>query len=176
VTEDPVARLIGFDVDICAPTRRGRTTLHTFAFLDPVPGGWWPQHVPTEKQTRVLQREVQARREIRERGGDPGSPGWLVRTPARATYPPGPLGKDPHAVVHLAAGVDIQSGSLAVILDALRVADRHEVDLRDIKVVVSQLGSHINEFCEARPSARRHTQAALYAEILRRCTTLSVSE
>jgi hypothetical protein len=175
VTDSPLAGIIKFEVQISAPTRRGRTTLHTFAFIDP--GVWWPQIVTTEKQLRAIQREVKARREISERGGDLGSPGWLVRPPARATYPPGPLGKDPHALVPLAPGVDIQAGSLAIILDALRGADRHEVDLRDIKVVVSQLGSYINKFCESRPSARQlDARAALYVEILRRCTTLAASE
>lgn len=75
--------------------------------------------------------------------------------------------------VHLASGIDVPPPVLSAILDALRFGQRHEVDIEDIKLVVSQLGARI---------ARLHTlpdgdtreiaKTALYSEILQRCSTL----
>lgn len=48
------------------------------------------------------------------------------------------------SVASLASGVDVPASTLIVILDALRHFGRHRVDLDDIKLVVSQLGSQIS--------------------------------
>ena|GEM_PF-4855597 len=86
--------------------------------------------------------------------------------------------------VHLADGVDIAAGTLAFILDALRSDGRHHVDIDDINLVVSQLGSQIARILELPTLARRDSptpeqveqlttvrliRKALYKEVLRRC-------
>jgi hypothetical protein len=77
---------------------------------------------------------------------------------------------DPGTIVHLAPGVDVSIEMLTVVLDALHSASRNELDVEDLKVVVSQLGSLINRLDTVDEVHRRHATQALYAEILRRCT------
>lgn len=93
-------------------------------------------------------------------------------------------GIDRLETVHLADGVDIAAGTMAFILDALRSDERHHVDIDDIKLVVSQLGSQIARIPELPTLARRDSptpeqveqlttvrliQKALHKEVLRRC-------
>jgi len=74
--------------------------------------------------------------------------------------------------VSLGYGVSAQGWTLGVIFEALRSAGRSEVDLRDIKTVLSQLGKSITRFNELPVEQWRHAEPALYAEIVRRCTTV----
>lgn len=74
--------------------------------------------------------------------------------------------------IDLGEGVTPQGRTLAVVLQALRGGGRREVDLRDLKVVFSQLGGRITALDSLDDEQRRHAAPALYAEILRRCTTL----
>ncbi len=93
-------------------------------------------------------------------------------------------GIDRLETVHLADGVDIAAGTMAFILDALRSDGRHHVDIDDINLVVSQLGSQIARIPELPTLARRDSptperveqlttvrliRKALYKEVLRRC-------
>jgi hypothetical protein len=61
---------------------------------------------------------------------------------------------------------------LAIILDALESQARHQIDLADIKMIVSQLGSRIAQLDTLTAEYRRHAEDALYTEILRRCTNV----
>jgi hypothetical protein len=77
--------------------------------------------------------------------------------------------------VPLADGLDPKASDLVVILDALRSDERHEVDIADITRVVSKLGSFIAQLGSLTAEQRRLAEPALYAEILRRCTTIDSS-
>ena len=74
--------------------------------------------------------------------------------------------------VSLARGVDMPSSVLVVILEALVSDARHSVDLADIKVVVSQLGSRLGTLDTLSAEQRRRAEPALFAEVLSRCTTI----
>jgi hypothetical protein len=79
------------------------------------------------------------------------------------------------AVVNLAAGVDVAAPVLVAILDALVSDSRHSVNIDDIKVVVSQLGPRLAALDTLDVTQRAVAQAALSAEILKRCTTIEAS-
>jgi hypothetical protein len=74
--------------------------------------------------------------------------------------------------VFLADGVNPAAATLAVVLSALHSDGRNQVDLGDVKVVLSQLGSRIRQLNALDGTQRRHAQQALCVQILRRCTTL----
>ncbi|WP_373121132.1 hypothetical protein [Mycobacterium marinum] len=74
------------------------------------------------------------------------------------------------AKVPLARNVDIPAGVLSVILDALVSQARHKIDLSDIKIIVSQLGSRIVRLDTLDAERRRLAEPALHKEILARCT------
>lgn len=74
--------------------------------------------------------------------------------------------------VSLARGVDIPSSVLVVILEALVSDERHSIDLADIKVIVSQLGSRLTSLDTLTAEQRSRAVPALFAEILSRCTTI----
>jgi hypothetical protein len=99
----------------------------------------------------------------------PGGPYWHA---ARREDPPWGFGDPLPVTVTLAQGVDIPATTLAAILDALVSKARHRIDLKDIKVIVSQLGSHIAGLYTLTGEQRRLAGWALYTEILRRCTTM----
>ncbi|MGZ4585066.1 MAG: hypothetical protein ACXVYI_12090 [Mycobacterium sp.] len=168
---DPaLAFVIGFTITVSTMTRRGRKNLHTFG--SGRRGRWKPAPPPTNKQTAAALREIDARREKRDRGEDAGPAGWTQGVPH--DYPAGRVaGWNTFA---LGEGVDIQGADLHVILSALRRHGRHEVDLADIKVVLSQLGPRIKQLGDLPPDQARHAIPALYTEIVRRCTTLAVSD
>jgi hypothetical protein len=140
-------------ITVSMRTQRGRTKLHTFALID---GQWVTQVVATSRQLRA---------------------GWTFgRKPNSA---PGaepddqlPLSRTGRSTIPLAPGVDPQARVLATILDALLSGSRHHVDLDDLKVVLSQLGSYITQFCSLAPEQHQDAEPALHAEILRRCATV----
>lgn len=85
----------------------------------------------------------------------------------------------------VAAGTELVSGAvpltddfrppaavLSTVLDALASDERMVADVGDLKAVVSELSPMIKKFRHMPVAARRHAQAALYTEILRRCSTL----
>jgi hypothetical protein len=153
-------------VTITAATRHGRTKLHTFTADG---DAWVYGTMPTRKQFEAHRRELAAGQDVVEL--------WERRSLARhpdmgVPYGVGLAAPDSsEPAIHLARGVDVTHGTLAVILDALRSGERHEVDIHDIKVVVSQLGSEIARLFSLPSELRRHAEQALYTEILR-CTNL----
>ena len=66
-------------------------------------------------------------------------------------------------------GFDLPIAIGSVILDAVRAYGRHEVDVDNLKVVVSQLGSYITRLgtLTAEPALYTETLRALRTEILR---------
>jgi hypothetical protein len=138
-------------VVITEATRRGRAKRHTFARRFPEvdgPGKWRPEP-PRDKQLRKQLREQQS---VRIPGSEPLKPGTLVP---------------------LADGVDLPATTLAVILEALASRARHQIDLADVKLIVSQLGSRIAQLDTLSVEQRRLAEPALYTAILARCTTIS---
>lgn len=69
--------------------------------------------------------------------------------------------------VHLEDGFDPPASTLSFILDALHSGQRSEVDLGDIKTIVSQFGSRIPRLTALSDEQRQHAQPALYTQILR---------
>lgn len=59
-----------------------------------------------------------------------------------------------------------------VIFNAIRNAGRVTVDIDDIKLVLSQLGSEIVKLRKLPGDQRQHAEAALYSAIIERCSTL----
>jgi hypothetical protein len=149
-------------ITVSTVTRHGRTNLHTFGkLLEAQHLRWFLETPPSRKQ-------------VKERL-TPHSPFGVQ------SWPPPPrrqvVGHDLYDELrdgpfHLFAGVDPSSATLAVVLNALRSGQRHEVDLGDIKLVLSQLGSDITRLNTLSGEQRQHAEAALYPKILQRCTTL----
>jgi hypothetical protein len=138
-------------VVVTEATRHGRAKRHTFARRFPEadgPAKWRPEP-PRDKQFREQLREQQS-----------------VRIPVDKPLQPG-------TIVHLTDGVDLPATTLAVILEALASRARHQIDLADLKLIVSQLGSLIAQLDALPVEKRRLAEPALYAEILARCTTIS---
>lgn len=79
---------------------------------------------------------------------------------------------EPGVTIHLAQGLDVSSDALVIILDALASQARHQVDIADIKVVVSELGSYFRQIESLSPEQRQLAEQALYAEILKRCVNV----
>ncbi len=134
-------------VVITEATRHGRAKRHTFARRFPEadgPGKWRPE-TPRDKQFREQQS---------------------IRVPADKPLEAGTM-------VHLADGVDLPATTLAVILEALASRARHQIDLVDVKRIVSQLGSRIAQLNTLPVEKRRLAEPALYTEILARCTTIA---
>jgi hypothetical protein len=149
-----------FLVTVSTKTRRGRTNLHTFGIQSEAEHlGWFIETPASLKQVKERTRPG-----LVLPTSWPPPPRREIGTPYYDQIPDGPL--------HLAPGVDIAGGMLTVILDALRSDQRHSVDLDDIKVVVSQCGSHIGQLDSLGEQQRQHAEAALYREILLRCTRI----
>lgn len=160
-------------------SHHGRSFLHTFAYRERGEANGfaygdradvWVVATPlTRKQIDHAERQRGITRapwftERRRGGGEQGddlSPGSFMSIDAESERP-----------VRLADGVDVSPQALCLILDALRSAGRHEVDVDDIKVVMSQLGSLLNRLASLDDDARRNARPALYAEIMLRCTRL----
>jgi len=140
------------EITISVRTQRGRTKLHTFT---PINGQWQPSQAATSRQLRA---------------------GWTFGRKPNTTPPVEPdwlpLSRTAGSTFPLAPGVDPQARVLAIILDALLSGSRHEADLDDLKVVLSQLGSYIIQCCSLPPEQRQGAGAALCSEILRRCASV----
>jgi hypothetical protein len=148
-------------ITVSTTSRHGRTKLHTFGKLLEA------EHLGWSVETHASRKEVAQRR----------IPGVALPSP----WPPPPrrdIGTayyqplSRHATLALTENFDIPEAMLQVILDALRRGDKHEVELCDLKTVRSQLGSRIRKLDTLGTEQRRHAEAALYNEILRRCTTI----
>ena len=147
------------EIVITESTRHGRAKRHTFVIFDAQASG--PQRwrrKPAPMSFKKLDRVHRAGYGTNDRPIDIAEHG-LATVPLAVTE-------------HLADGVDVAAAVLAVILDALASQAHHQIDLADIKVIVSQLGSHITRLDALAAEQRRHAEAALYTEILRRCTTV----
>lgn len=72
-----------------------------------------------------------------------------------------PIGRD----------VDVPLVVLRVICDALRLAGLHEVDVDDIKTVVSQCGARILTLDDLPAEQRRHAEALLHRQIVNAVVT-----
>ncbi|ODR06967.1 hypothetical protein BHQ15_12495 [Mycolicibacillus koreensis] len=71
----------------------------------------------------------------------------------------------------LAPGVSVSARALTTILDALCIDGRHNVDIADLAVVISQLGHRLNAIDTIAGPQRQHAERALYNVILSRCTS-----
>jgi hypothetical protein len=160
----------GFDhyVTVTANTNRGRTNLHTFGSWDDTPGEWFLMDRPSERQTGELSRALHPSRRAVD-AEEPLARDRPLRVPAGDTRFGDMLAEG--ARVDLAPGVSPHGSTLAVVLEALRQDQRTRVDVADVKVVLSQLGSHITKLDSLTDEQTRHAaEAALYAEIRNRCT------
>jgi hypothetical protein len=135
-------------ITVSMATRHGRTNLHTFG--KPVEA----EHAPWMPETHSSRKQLKHSR-------TPLSPLGV------ANWPPPPrrdlrtslydeLGDK---TIDLADGADVSPETLTVILDALRSDQRHEVDLTDLKCVISQLGSRIAKLSSLSDEQRRHAGA-----------------
>jgi hypothetical protein len=148
-------------ITVSTATRHGRTKLHTFGKLIEAEA----EHLRWFVETHASRKQFKQRRE-------PRSPLGV------ANWPPPPrrdlgthsqydeLGDD---TFPLADGVDVSAETLTVVLDALRSDERHEVDIDDLRVVVSQHGSRIAKLDGLEDDRRRLAIAALYTKILKCC-------
>jgi hypothetical protein len=156
-------------VVITESTRHGRAKRHTFARRFPEatgPGKWRPETPGSLKELDDLHRQG---------FGTQDKPMPVTAWGAQRQQSLGvPINKPlkPDTVVHLTDGVDLPAAVLAVVLEALVSQARHQIDLADIKVIVSQLGSRIAQLDTLTAEQRRLAESALYTEILGRCTTI----
>jgi hypothetical protein len=164
------------NITVSVASRHGRTKLHTFIRLPDPPrdkfmAGWGRATPRSHRQRAQFDRE---RRELNALAAQHPEHDWLA--PAAAAFRPAPRQKNqPNEVlgqqrVDLGEGVNPVGFTLAVVLEALHSDGRRGVDLGDLKVVLSQLGSHITGLDTLSDEQRRHAQPALYSEILKRCT------
>lgn len=156
-------------------SRGGRALLHTFAYRQHAEVGgigygdtndaWVVATPPTRKQIDYAEHRQSVTRaewvtERRAGGGEQGNNLTAAQFIGEETP------------IRLAPGVDVHPAVLSHILHALRSDNRHEVDIDDVKVVVSQLASRTRQLDSLPGDTRRHAAAALYVEILKRCTTI----
>lgn len=148
-------------ITVSTASRHGRTKLHTFGKETEA------EHLRWFIETHSSRKELNQRK----------VPGVPLPTP----WPPPPrrdLGAAyydelPSGSLHLAEGVDISGDTLTVVLDALRSAQRHEVDLDDLRRVVSQCGGRISNLEQLSGGNRSLAEQALHAAILRECSPVS---
>jgi hypothetical protein len=147
-------------VTISTASRHGRSKLHTFGKLIEAPHlRWFVETHASRKQ--MAERRVQ---------GSPLPSPWPP--PPRRDLGAPPYDVLPDGTIHLGDGVDVASETLIVILDALRSADRHDVDMDDIKIVVSQQGSRIAGLACLSDEQRHRAEQALHSEILASCRVI----
>jgi hypothetical protein len=156
-------------VVITESTRHGRVKRHTFARAFPEATGlarWRPETRGSLKELRELHRQGFGTKD------KPMPPALWGSSRQRSLGIPPNSPLMPGTTVHLADGVDTTAETLAVVLEALASQARHQIDLTDIKVIVSQLGSRIAQLETLTAAQRRLAEPALYTEILRRCTII----
>jgi hypothetical protein len=114
---------------------------------------------------------------IAETWDEPDGPHWGCETdrPIRADHGLVAVAEPLPETIGLARGLDLPAPALVVVLEALVSGSRHHIDVADIKVIVSQLGSRITALDALSADQRRSAEPALYTEILRRCTTIELS-
>jgi len=164
-------------ITVSVASRHGRTKLHTFIRLpDDIPrdgfSAGWGRATPRSHRQRI--KFEQEHRQLNALAGHHPEHDWLTLaaadfrpTPRRTKQPDEVLGRQR---VDLGEGVNPVGFTLAVVLDALHSDGRREVDLGDVKVVLSQLGSRITALDTLTDEQRQHAENALYSEIVRRCT------
>lgn len=154
-------------ITVSVVSRHGRTKLHTF--LRTTDAGEWALVTPrSHRQRAQFDRDQRALRATAARHPDAAVLAAGFRpAPRQKTHPDAVLGS---ARVDLGEGVNPVGFTLAVVLEALHRDGRRGVDLGDLKVVLSQLGSRITALDTLSHELRRHAQPALYSEILKRCT------
>ena len=136
MTDHPFGSLgIRWEITVTALTRRGTTKARTFIATNN--GRWYDAQIGTRRQLAGHWTHL---------------PGGTDR----------PVDADPTAPIHLAEGADITAATLVVILDALRYGQRPTVDLDDIKLVISQLGSRLARLVELDSTLRLQAELALY--------------
>lgn len=151
-----------YRIVVSKPSRHGRTKLHTFGIHPEAPHlGWFVETPVSRKQLK--ERQV------------PGSA-------LPSSWPPPerrPLGidyydrlDDPGSIDLDGNGSDVSRRAFAVVLDALRAAGWHEVDLGDVNDIISQYGAGIAKFVALDEDGQRHARDALHAQIRKRCIRL----
>lgn len=134
---------IQYIVTVTSQIRRGVTKVAMFTRIRG--GRWHNSTMGSTKQIAAVHR---------------GERGWASPDASVKQKPPQTL------VIHLAKGLDVHKTTMDTILESVRRAGKHEMDVAGIRVVVSKLGGRIAAFNRLSPSQRRHAEAALYTEIL----------
>lgn len=167
-------------VTVSVGSRHGRTKLHTFASAPGDRRRWYVATPASQSQygapsRLLLPRDLpdrDARRELRRQARAEGTQ-WQPPPPIAVTNNLG-LGYGEYLSdrpVNLGEGVAPHGDTLAVVFDALRSDGRSEVDLADLKVVLSQLGSRITHLDTLTDDDQRHAAEVLvYAQVVARCT------
>jgi len=164
-------------ITVSVASRHGRTKLHTFIRLpnnihrDGFSAGWGRATPRSHRQRAQFDRE---QRQLTALATHHPEHDWLEMAaadfrpaPRRTNQPDGVLGRQRE---DLGEGVNPVGFTLAVVLEALHSDGRRGVDLGDLKVVFSQLGSRITALDTLSDEQRQHAESALYSEIVRRCT------
>lgn len=170
---------VPYSIVLSVNTSHGRRKLHTFLTEFDINTGdhvspWTLATPASRKQVRAESR-LDGRARQMEGNADVGATLAYVRAvtgrkPRRQTGIG--LWDGLTGSIRLARGVDVPGSALAIVLDALHSDERRELDLDDVKVIVSQLGSRLTQLDSLDDSQRRHATPTLYSEILRRCTSL----
>ena len=166
----------GGTITVSVASRHGRTQLQPFIRLpDHIPrdgfnAGWGQVNPRSHRQRAQFDRDQRALRAAAARHSDAAVLAAGFRpAPRQKTHPDAVLGSPR---VDLGEGVNPVGFTLAVVLEALHRDGRRQLDLGDLKVVLSQLGSRITALDTLADEQRRHAEPALYSEIVRRCTTV----
>jgi hypothetical protein len=155
----------GYSVTVSKATLHGRLKLHTFTHVSGFThtSGLWVVTTPLSHKQRKQAHQAFT------------PAGTWTRPPLRRQLAD-KVSASPrlidHKTVKLAADFAVPAMILTAVLDALRSDGRPEVDLGDIKRIDSQLSSDIMQLGSLDGETRRRAEAALYTEILRRCTTI----
>lgn len=158
---------------------KGRDPLHTFVrFVRGDNPAEWATATPASHKQRAEygQRRREETAAVLREMTDLEQPRAIFAAPAPTRWHADSYGRvldSEH--ISLGEGISPRGDTLAVVLEALHHGCRTEVDLGDLKVILSQLGSHITRLGGLSDEQRRHAEPALYAEILRRCTTVGAS-
>lgn len=166
-------------IAVSVPSRHGRTRLHTFARAfttrpDISPEPFWVLATPMSRKQKV-QWEAERAAALAATTGIKGMREVIEQARPKPRRDAGSLiygdviGSDR---IPLGEGLEPYGRNLAVVLDALHSAGRREVDLRDLKVVFSQLGSRIVQFTNLPNDQQESAAPALHSEIVRRCTRI----
>lgn len=129
-------------VTVTSQTRRGITKVAGFTRIS---GRWYNSAIGSAKQMAAARR---------------GERGWSLPDASVKQKPPDT------PVIHLVKGLDVPKSTMDTILEVVRKAGKHQVDVAGIRVVVSKLGGRAAAFNQLSPRQRRHAETALYTQIL----------